>query len=235
MSITLSSWQDYPKKRTVLPEEYKSIYEEHMKNNRTGKGVGNYLSSKMEAWMHKKVAESVAGKRVLEVGAGTLNHIEYETQFDTYDVIEPSNNLLNQGDRSQVSRIYSGIEEIPEEKKYDKILSIAVFEHILDLPDMMQRISSLLSPNGALVFGIPAEGGLLWTLGWKLTTGVQFRMKYKLSYDVIMKHEHVNTAKEIEAITRSLFFDVKVRYLGFNPQFSFYHVLEARRPRIFTN
>ena len=39
--------------------------------------------------MHRQVAASTAGQRVLELGAGTLNHRPYEADSLTYDIVEP--------------------------------------------------------------------------------------------------------------------------------------------------
>ena len=44
---------------------------------------------------------------------------------------------------------------------------------------------------------IPAEGEFLWWLGWRLTTGIGFWLRYRLDYGVIMRYEHVNTASKI--------------------------------------
>lgn len=40
----------------------------------------------------------------------------------------------------------------------------------------------------------------MWKLGYTLSTGMEFKRKYGLEYEVLMKHEHVNTAKEIEEV-----------------------------------
>ena len=55
---------------------------------------------------------------------------------------------------------------------------------------------------------IPCEGEFAFKLGWKLTTGLSFRLKYGLDYSKIMRHEHLNTQKEILVIIEK-FFDIK--------------------------
>ena len=84
----------YPRKRKELPEEYKKIYTQHYEENRKGKTKVSYLSSKMEHWLHKKVAKSSGmNKKTLEIGAGTLNQLDFE-RAKIYDVIEPFHKLF---------------------------------------------------------------------------------------------------------------------------------------------
>lgn len=52
----------YPRRRKELPEEYRKIYDQHCEENRNGKTKISSLSSKLEQWMHKKVAESAWGR-----------------------------------------------------------------------------------------------------------------------------------------------------------------------------
>ena len=49
----------FPKKCPELPEEFIQIYADHYKKNREGNTSATSVSKKMEAWMHKKVAEDV--------------------------------------------------------------------------------------------------------------------------------------------------------------------------------
>src|SRR5204863_2302140 len=82
----------FPKQRPPLPEAYQKIYVEHYKRNREGASAASSLSQKMESWMHRKVAGDVVGSdrecRTLEVGAGNLNHLQYEPARGRYDVVE---------------------------------------------------------------------------------------------------------------------------------------------------
>lgn len=39
-------------------------------------------------------------------------------------------------------------------------------------------------------------------MAWRLSTGVGFWLRNKLPYGVLMRHEHVNDAEEIEAVVR---------------------------------
>ena len=70
-------------------------------------------------------------------------------------------------------------------------------EHLLDLPEDIKLCSKLLNNNGILQVAIPCEGEAAFTIGWKLTTGIHFKIKYGLDYSKLMEHEHVNSLEEI--------------------------------------
>lgn len=227
--------KNYPKKRNELPEAYKAIYSEHYKKNRDGKTTATTLSKRMESWMHKKVAADVRykiNKSTLEIGAGTLNHLKFE-QSQPYDIVEPFKELFIESRYlSRISKIYDDISEIGTMVKYDRIISIATFEHILDLPSLISSTCLLLQTSGCLRVAIPNEGELLWKLGWKLTTGIEFKIKYDLDYEILMKYEHVNTANEIEELLEYFYHEVNCSYLGVSKKIAFYRFYECREPNV---
>ena len=188
----------YPKYRTPLSKEYLKVYEEHYKNNRDGKGLTNFLSSYMESWAHKIISKTnFKSDKILEIGAGTLNHLKYEKNISLYDVVEPFKNLfINSDEKKNVNRIYDSIFQI-KNNKYNRIISIMTFEHLENLPEIVKKCHELLDKDGIMQIAIPCEGEFAFKLGWKLTTGISFKLKYGLSYSKIMSHEHLNTQKEI--------------------------------------
>ncbi len=225
----------FPKQRPELPEAYRAIYASHYKKNREGGSPASALSQKMESWMHRKVAEDLAQNprecSTLEVGAGNLNHIQYELPSRRYDVVESLGDIVaNSLQRSRVRNAYRDLGEIGDQQ-YDRIISIAAFEHYCDLPDVVARCVKLLAPRGHLRVAVPSEGTLLWTLGWKFTTGAEFRFKYGLDYGVLMRHEHVNTAAEIEGVLRIFFKTVRRSVFGLSPAVSFYQFFECEDPK----
>jgi len=225
--------KDFPKKRTELPKEYRDIYEKNYEENRKGETKMTFLSQKMENWLHKEVAKSSeSNKKTLELGAGTLNQLVYE-KAEIYDIVEPFK-LLYEGSSEliRIRNIYDDISDISLNEKYDRIISCATFEHILNLPEVIAKCCLLLNDKGGLYASIPNEGRFLWKLGYKLTTGLEYKRRYNLDYDVLMKHEHVNDADEIESLLKYFFEKVSVKLFGINKTFSFYRFLECKNPRI---
>ena len=199
----------FPKKRPRLTEQYMSIYERHYKDNREGKGFFNFLSSYMESWAHKVISnKQIHNEEILEIGAGTLNHLKYEKNYSVYDIVEPFKNLYQDSiEIKKINNFYESLFEI-KNKKYDRIISIMTFEHLEDLPRITEKCRELLKKNGTLQIAIPCEGELAFKLGWKLTTGLGFRAKYGLDYSKIMSHEHLNSLNEI-LIVLSHYFKIK--------------------------
>lgn len=229
------TFENYPKKRIELSTKMKAIYKHHYKSNREGDTIASGLAQKMEEWLHKKVSADVKGlhdKKTLEIGAGTLNQLKYE-ESKQYDIIEPFKELyIDSPDLQKVRNVYNDIDEIDLSEKYDRITSIATFEHILDLPKVVAKSCLLMQTNGTLRTSIPNEGTFLWTLGWKLTTGIEFKLKYGLDYGNMMRYEHVNTADEIEKVLNYFYSTNKCLTLGPSKGIAFYRFYESEGPNI---
>lgn len=228
-------FENYPKVRIELPLAFQEIYAEHYKKNREGQTSASSLAQKMEAWLHRKVAKDLKGlkdKSTLEIGAGTLNQLRYE-QTTPYDIIEPFAELYLQSEFiSRINKVYKDIDEISEQNKYDRITSIATFEHITDLPKVVAKTCKHLKEKGTLRVSIPNEGTFLWKLGYKLTTGVEFKLKYGLDYSILMNYEHVNTANEIEQVLKYFYGKVKCSCFGINRKIAFYRFYECSEPKV---
>lgn len=228
-------FENYPKIRKELPIDFQAIYTDYYKKNREGETTASFLSQKMEVWMHKKVAADLkcnVHKSTLEIGAGTLNQLKYEVT-KPYDVIEPFSQLFKDSIYKRlVANFFTDISEIDENNHYDRITSVATFEHITDLPKVVAKTCILLKENGCLRISIPNEGTILWKLGYMLTTGIEFKLKYGLDYGIMMKYEHVNTADEIDQIIRHFYRKVKISYFGIHKQIAFYRFYECSNPDI---
>jgi len=228
----------FPRSRPPIGDRIKKIYDEHYKSNRTGSTLFSSLARYIDGWMHRHVALSGNQDRgldlaTLEIGAGTLNQIPYENKCSSkiYDIIEPMEHLYKDSEYLHLVRnTYKDIREIPRKKIFDRIISIATLEHVTDLPDVISISAKLLKKNGVFACGIPSEGGFLWGLAWRLSTGIEFRVRYNADYGELMRHEHVNNAEEIEAVLKYFFQHVKIKHLGFGKHFSLFKYIECKGP-----
>ena len=225
----------FPKQRKPLPPEYAAIYLQHYRNSREGNSQILGLAQYAERWMHKQVAADVHAsepKATLEIGAGNLNQFPYEPGTTPYDIVEPFRELFESSPHlGRIRNIYNDVTEIPASTRYDRITSVAVLEHICDLPGLVARSALLLAEGGTFRAGIPSEGTILWRLGWQMTTALDFRSRYNLDYQVLMKFEHVNTAREIEEVLRYFFAGVRARVFGLGRSLSFYQFFACSKPR----
>jgi len=230
-------FDQFPKTRPKLSKDLEQIYYTHHKSNRQGDTTASSISQRMESWLHKQVARDLLvdhdDRATLEIGAGTLNQLKYEPASGSYDIVEPCQQLyLGSPSLQRIRNIYSDMSEIPADRKYQRITSVATFEHICNLPEVIALCGLHLTPDGIVRISIPSEGTLLWKLGWKLTTGIEFRLKYGLNYSELMKYEHVNTAAEIEELLRYFFKIVDCRVFGLTTSISFYQFYACRIPII---
>lgn len=231
-------FENFPKTRPPLPQAIQDIYSAHYKANREGRTAASSLAQRMESWLHRQVARDVVGpqgssKATLELGAGTLNQLPYEPTVGVYDVVEPFADLykgsLHEG---RVRLFYRDIAEVPGDHRYDRITSVATLEHVCNLPEVVARSGLLLADGGSFRAAIPSEGSIVWTLGWKLTTGLEFRLRHGLDYGLLMRHEHVNTAEEIDGVLTYFFEDIECRVFGLSKAVSLYRFYACRRPHV---
>jgi hypothetical protein len=225
----------FPKTRPPLPKEIAEIYVSLYKQNRTAATPASSLSQRVESWLHRQVAADVrssqSARSTLEIGAGTLNQLPYEPVVGPYDIVEPFKELYEDSPHlGRVRSVYADIAEVPAGSQYDRITAVATFEHVENLPEVIARAGLMLAEGGTLRTAIPSEGTPLWTLGWMLTTGLEFRLRTGLDYGQFMKHEHVNNAAEIEALLRYFFKAVRGSCLGLVKQLSIYQFYECTLP-----
>ncbi len=222
----------YPRQRPALPERHAAIFAESYKSNREGRDTASNAAQRLEEWMHRHIASEEGGP-ILELGAGTLNHLRFEDRDEAYDIVEPFSSLFEGSPRlERIRDVYESQKQIMG-TKYKRIVSVAVLEHMEELPLEIAISASLLEEDGIFQAGIPSEGGFLWWLGWRSTTGLSYYLRNKLDYGVVMRHEHLSTAKEIKDIVKWLFDDVTVKRWPFpSDQLSLYQYIEARSPRL---
>jgi hypothetical protein len=222
----------YPRTRPSLSDAHAKVYAEQYRINRDGDTVVDGAAQKLEEWMHRQVAR-VNGGPILELGAGTLNHLRFETCSEPYDVVEPFSALYEgRVEAAKVRDFFDSAQDVPTARNYQRIISIAVLEHLPDLPGDIARSALLLDDDGVFQAGIPSEGGFLWWAGWRFSTGIAYFLRTGLDYGVVMRHEHLNDAPTILALVQHFFEEVKVkRFPTPFHQLSFYAYLEARTPR----
>ncbi|TSC63459.1 MAG: hypothetical protein G01um1014106_493 [Parcubacteria group bacterium Gr01-1014_106] len=220
----------FPKRRPSLPDSYAHVYTALRDSDRP---VRFFVPLQLERWLHTQAAREKHSFPLLELGAGALNHVPYEEAHGDYDIVEPFTALYRERrERSRVRRIFSDISDIPIEAQYQRIISIAVLEHVLDLPTMIARCALLVRDRGVFCAGIPSEGEFLWHLASRFGTGIVFRWRFGVSYTPFIRREHINTADEIVRAVKIFFADVHLRRFPFSlHHLSLYTMITARKPQ----
>ncbi len=217
----------FPKKRPPLPTKLKSIFNKLYLDNRK-----SFLSQLSERWLHLVIKERKIKKKTLEIGAGTLNHLEFENLNKIYDIIEPKKFLFKENPKKKfVNKIYNNLRKC-KNSYYDRIISCAVLEHHTNLPEFLYLSSLKMKKKGYQSHSIPCEGYPTWNLTWYLISGIFFQIKYRYSFKYIMKHEHVNNLDEIIELINFFYKKTKIKYSYpfFNKYLAFYANIEFSEP-----
>lgn len=222
----------YPKKRAILSEKIKKIFDNEYKKNRE-----NIISQLSESWLHRSIKGRKSSEilSTLEIGAGTLNHLKFESENNkkNYNIIEPKKYLLKENKNLRfIYKIYENINEVPKEN-FDRIISCAVLEHVTNLPYYLALSGMSLKENGYQSHSIPCEGYPTWHLVWNLFSGVPFKIRTGLNFKEIQKHEHVNNFDEILCLIKYFYneYDVKFSYPSFfTPYLSLYANITFSKP-----
>lgn len=226
----------YPRTRVPLPDCYQKVFHTEILAGRQGRSLGHRLVLWAESWMHHQVAISTPPGRILELGAGTLNHLNFERNYLSYDVVEPYDYDYRNIDQVRINKIrsfYKNLNEVPILKSYDRVISVAVLEHLENLPAIIARCGLILKDHGIFQAGIPCEGEFLWHACSTLSTGILFRLRTGLPYRPFLKYEHINTADEVIALTCYFFEKVTVKRFPISIKGAgIYCYIEAHTPRL---
>jgi len=222
----------YPKKRSQLSRPLKNIFDVEYKKNRT-----NFFSQLSESWLHYSIKgrSSNINCSTLEIGAGTLNHLNYECKknLENYSIIEPKKYLFeNSKLKYSITNIYDDFDKLPK-NYFDRIISCAVLEHLEDLPMYLAKTAIAMKKNGYQSHSIPCEGYPLWGLAWKIGSGVPFKIRTGLDFKEIQKHEHLNNYDEIVLLIKYFYKKYKIKHsypFFFSPFLSLYANITFSEP-----
>jgi len=148
----------------------------------------------------------LAGKRVLEIGAGDIRHMKFwRSEPAEYILADVSDEMMSFAkrrveERGIAYRTISVERNQPlalEDASVDVIVSFYSLEHLYPLRSYLDEFKRLLKPGGQLIGAIPTEGGLAWGIGRMLTSRRWFKKNTTIDPDKIICWEHPNFADQI--------------------------------------
>jgi SAM-dependent methyltransferase len=164
-------------------------------------------------------AREYIDKVVLEVGCGQGHHLRYaDNAYRCYvglDILPDRVRVA--GERFAAAMALNGdAYSLPlRSHSVDCVLSIYNLEHLRQITRGLAEIRRVLKPNGELLVGLPAEGGLLYGLGRRLTSKRYVERNYGIDYDAIVHWEHWNSCQEVVAALKGQFAVSHTQYLPF--------------------
>jgi ubiquinone/menaquinone biosynthesis C-methylase UbiE len=173
-------------------------------------------------------ASSSSFSHTLEVGAGSGEHLTYESltaeQRGNYVAVDIRENMVAEIRRrfplirAIVADCQAGL-DFPD-GHFDRILAIHVLEHLPDLPAAVAELHRLCHKSrGVLSMVIPCEGSLAYGLARRVSARRIFEKRYKSSYNWYIEREHINRPQEIFAeitpyfeLRQSTYFPLPLKY-----------------------
>jgi len=166
---------------------------------------------------HKLVEKPYGGQshfsRVLEVGAGTGEHVHFvRHSFDEYTLTDLDPKTLDVA-RKKLGALPDGkvkFEAQPAgdlsyaDNSFDRLIAVHVLEHIEKPHLAVQEWRRVLKPGGVLSILIPTDPGFAWRLGRHLGPR-RNAIAQGIAYDYVMAREHVNSSTNLIAILRHHF------------------------------
>ena len=146
-------------------------------------------------------------RTTLEIGAGLGEHLDYEQltpeQESSYYVNEFRPNMAAEIERRHPRvKVVTGDcqQTMPFADGYfDRAIAVHVLEHLPNLPAAIREIYRMVHrERGQFLVVIPCEGSPAYLLARRLSAQRVFERTYKMSYEPIIKREHINLPWEIQ-------------------------------------
>jgi SAM-dependent methyltransferase len=174
----------------------------------------------IERFNHTYGVEGAATGKTLEIGAGLGEHLRYEdlTNQDYYvvELREELTRAIRERYPTVTALVADCQDRLPfDDAFFDRVLAVHVLEHLPDLPRALDEIQRVLSPGGRFHAVIPCEGGLAYSVARRISAQRIFEKEFGMSYEWLIRSEHVNVPWEIQMELEKRFRLVGSRYFPF--------------------
>jgi ubiquinone/menaquinone biosynthesis C-methylase UbiE len=173
--------------------------------------VNTWVNRAGHRWVEKHYSEKTAFSRVLEVGAGSGEHLDHiKHQYDQYYLTDANSDLLglaqkrHQKNEKVIFEQRDALDLPYDDSSFDRLISIYSLEHIVNPHLAIREWKRVFKPGGIITISIPTEGGIAWNLGRYLTTRRYFKKK-GLDLDYLIAREHVNACYRLHAFIKFYF------------------------------
>jgi SAM-dependent methyltransferase len=157
---------------------------------------------------------------VVEVGCGHGHHLRYGyQQYAQYIGLDVEYRFLQTlRDRFPGRLVVQGdAYALPfQSAAVDCVLTMYNLEHLRQLSTCLSEIQRVLKPNGELLVGLPAEGGLFYEWGRRFTSKRYMEKKYGIDYLSVVRWEHWNTYMEVVQMLQERFRIVERSFIPFH-------------------
>jgi phosphatidylethanolamine/phosphatidyl-N-methylethanolamine N-methyltransferase len=195
--------------------EYRERFSELYDKANYSSPLQSYVMRQSHKLAEKEFDEKDNFDRVLEIGAGTGEHLAFvRHNFREYTLtdldaktLEIAKNKLADRHRGRV-RFDTQIEKhlAYADDSFDRVIATHVLEHIYKPHIALKEWRRVIRNGGVLTVLIPTDPGLAWRLGRHLGPRKN-AMSQGIAYDYVMAREHVNSCTNLISILRHYFPD----------------------------
>ena len=160
---------------------------------------------------------NIMGK-VLDLGAGVGYHLNFEkiSKKRKYICLDSDSKKLQRIKNENVIKLCASCEKIPlKANSVDLVIASHILEHIDKLERCLSEIKRVLKKKGILIVVLPCDPGLLWRMLALFSPSRRRLKRLGISYDEVMKHEHVNSVKYCIKNLNNEFKPVKEKFFPF--------------------
>ena len=165
----------------------------------------------------KAYGDQVHFDRVLEIGAGTGEHLSYVRHtFDEYILTDPDPKTLEVAKKKLIGmhdgrvrfEAQTGSSLTYSDNTFDRLVATHVLEHIYQPHLALKEWCRVVKHGGVLSILIPTDPGIAWRLGRHFGPRKN-AIAQGIAYDYVMAREHVNSCNNLIAILHHYFSEVK--------------------------
>jgi ubiquinone/menaquinone biosynthesis C-methylase UbiE len=163
----------------------------------------------------KKFGEHDYFEQVIEIGAGTGEHLSFvKHRFGQYvltdldaKTLEVAKNKLNSNSNGKLLfETQSGEKLSYADNSFDRLIATHVLEHIYQPHLAIKEWRRVVKNGGVISILIPTDPGVAWRLGRHLGPRKN-AVAQGIDYDYVMAREHVNSCNNLIALLRHYFPD----------------------------
>jgi phosphatidylethanolamine/phosphatidyl-N-methylethanolamine N-methyltransferase len=190
-------------------EKFAEVYDE---SNYTSPLQSSVMRSSHKL-VEKEFDPRVYFSRVLEVGAGTGEHLPFiRHRFDEYTLTDLDPKTLEVAKRKLATtqnaklkfEVQTGGGLSYADNTFDRLIATHVLEHIYQPHLVLKEWRRVIKHGGTLSILIPTDPGMAWRLGRHFGPRKNAIAK-GIAYDYVMAREHVNSCNNLIAILRHYF------------------------------
>lgn len=170
---------------------------------------------------------------ILDVGSGMGYHLKFEkiNKNRRYICLDSDPQMLKKINKPFVKTIVGNCGAIPlKNNSVDVVIASHILEHLPNLKQDLGELKRVLKKNGKVIIVLPADPGFLWNMLTYFSPSRARLKKIGIDYDVVMRHEHVNTFDKCLRTIRKEFKIIDEKYYPFfikNHHFNLFVCLTA--------